>query len=60
MALFRNLCVNLPDCLCDVRILYVSAQSLAFLGPGKKLLVYGLKIQYMFSSPRTFLINPKK
>ena len=30
MALFRNLCVNLRDCLCDVPR-YASAQSLDFL-----------------------------
>ncbi len=35
MALFRNLGVNLRDCLCDVPM-YVSAQSLEFLDLAKK------------------------
>ncbi len=35
MALFRNLGVNLQDCLCDVPM-YVSAQSLDFLDLAKK------------------------
>ncbi len=34
MALFRNLCVKLRNCLCDV-LQYVSAQSLDFLDLAK-------------------------
>ncbi len=34
MALFRNLCVNPRDCLCDV-LQYASAQPLGFLDLAK-------------------------